>query len=83
MNNFENEKIKIAYYGGVIEAIEALVDGYKKAVESNVELFSIEYLDFLANLSIIHAEGILKSFELGKRYLESRNRNIFDITEEK
>lgn len=70
MNSFENDKVKVAYYGGVIESIQAFVDGYKNAVKQNGELLSIEYLDFLANETISHAEDMLQSFELGRGYLE-------------
>lgn len=73
MNSFENEKIKVAYYGGVIESIQAFVDGYKNAVKQNGELLSVEYLDFLANQTISHVKNILSSFELGKGYLEKYN----------
>lgn len=69
MNNFDNDKVKVAYYGGVIESISALVDGYKNAVEQNGELLSIEYLEFLADQTISHAKEKLNSFELGKGYL--------------
>lgn len=70
MNGFENDKIKVAYYGGVIESIQAFVDGYKSAIKQNEELFSIEYLDFLANQTISHTKDALSSFELGKGYLK-------------
>ncbi len=73
MNSFENDKIKVAYYGAVIESIQAFVDGYKNAVKQNGELLSIEYLDFLATQTISHAENVLSSFELGKGYLERYN----------
>lgn len=70
MNSFDNDKVKVAYYGGVIESISALVDGYKNAVEQNGELLSIEYLEFLADQTISHVKEKLNSFELGKGYLE-------------
>lgn len=70
MNSFEDDEIKLAYYGGAIESVRAFVDGYKSAVERNGELLSIEYLDFLANQIISHAEEKLSSFELGKGYLK-------------
>lgn len=70
MNNFDNDKVKVAYYGGVIESIQVFVYGYKNAVKLNGELLSIEYLDFLANETISHAQDQLNSFELGRGYLE-------------
>lgn len=70
MNSFENDKVKVVYYGGVIESIQAFVDGYKNAVEQNGELLSIEYLEFLAAQIILHAKEKLNSFELGKGYLK-------------
>lgn len=75
LNNFENDKIKVAYYGGVIESIQAFVDGYKNAVKLNGELLSIEYLDFLANETISHAEDMLNSFELGRGYLKQAKQS--------
>ena len=69
LNSFENDKVKVAYYGGVIESIQAFVDGYKNAVKQNGELLSIEYLEFLAAQTISHAKEKLNSFELGKGYL--------------
>lgn len=70
MNSFENDKVKVAYYGGVIESISAFIDGYKNAVKQNGELLSIEYLEFLAAQTISHAKEKLNSFELGKGYLK-------------
>lgn len=70
MNSFENDKVKVAYYVGVIESISAFVDGYKSAVKQNEELLSIEYLEFLAAQTISHAKDILNSFELGRGYLK-------------
>lgn len=75
LNNFENDKIKVVYYGGVIESIQAFVDGYKNAVKLNGELLSIEYLDFLANETISHAEDMLNSFELGRGYLKQAKQS--------
>lgn len=70
MNNFENDKVKLAYYGGVIEGIQAFVNGYKNIVKQNDELLFIKYLDFLANETISQAENVLSSFELGRGYSE-------------
>lgn len=75
MNNFDNDKVKVAYYGGVIESISAFVDGYKNAVEQNGELLSIEYLEFLANQTISYAQDQLNSFEIGRGYLEQAKKS--------
>ena len=75
MNSFENDKVKVAYYGGVIESIQAFVDGYKNAVKQNGKLLSIEYLDFLAYETISHAEDMLSSFELGRGYLKQAKKS--------
>ncbi len=74
MNNFDNDKVKVAYYGGVIESIQSFVEGYRNAVKQNGELLSVEYLDFLANETISHAEDMLSSFELGRGYLEQAKK---------
>lgn len=75
MNSFDNDKVKVAYYGGVIESIQAFADGYKNAVKQNGELLSIDYLDFLASETISHAEDILSSFELGRGYLKQAKKS--------
>lgn len=78
----DNEKIKLAYYGGVIESIEAFTDELKADIQQNKESVfeSVDtcllFIDMLAKQVVSDAVLTLSSFELGKNYLKEKGKEL-------